>query len=153
MSEQGIFDVASADALGSRQRIFMRYFTAILIDLVVINLYAEHWHMVALSSFSVSLAVAVLLQALLTVTLKIEHRVAEFFNAKEGNTARFLRFFSAWLILFVSKLIILGIIDLAFGNQIQFLGPWHGVVSFIVVVVTMLVAEEIITRLYRRLSD
>ena len=90
MSNTGILDVASAEALGTRQRIFMRYFTAILIDLVVINLFAEHWHMVALSSFSVSLAVALLLQVLLTITLKIEHRVAAYFNAKEGKAARLL---------------------------------------------------------------
>lgn len=153
MSDQGFLDVASAEDLGSRQRVFMRYFTAILIDLVVINLYAEHWHMVVLSSFSVSLAVAVLLQVLLTITLKIEHRVAVFFNSKEGGTARFLRFFSAWLILFVSKLIILAVIDFAFGDQIRFLGQWHGVISFIAVIVTMLVAEELIARLYRRLGD
>lgn len=153
MSDQGLLDVASAEEPGSRQRLFIRYFTAVLIDLVVINLYAEHWHMVALSSFSVSLAVALLLQVLLTITLKIEHRVAAFFNAKQGSAARFLRFFSAWLILFVSKLIILAVIDFTFGDQIRFLGQWHGVISFIVVVVTMLAAEEFVTRLYRRLGD
>ena len=109
--------------------------------------------MVALSSFSVSLAVALLLQVLLTITLKIEHRVAAYFNAKEGKAARLLRFFSAWLILFVSKLIILGVIDFAFGDQIRFLGQWHGVVSFIVVIITMLVAEEVVTRLYRHLGN
>lgn len=153
MSDQGLLDVASAEEPGSRQRVFMRYFTAILIDLVVLNLYAEHWYMVELSSFSVSLAVALLLQVLLTITLKIEHRVAEFFAAKEGKAARFLRFFSAWLILFASKLIILGAIDFAFGDQIRFLGQWHGVISFIVVVVTMLAAEEVVSRFYQRLGD
>jgi hypothetical protein len=95
MSDQGLLQVASAEVPSSLQRVFVRYFTAILIDLVVINLYAEHWDKVELSSFSVSLAVAILLQALLTLTLKIEHRVAVFFNEKDGKAARFLRFFSA----------------------------------------------------------
>ncbi|WP_279245882.1 hypothetical protein [Candidatus Litorirhabdus singularis] len=81
MSDHGFLEVASAEEPDSRQRMFMRYFTAILIDLVVINLYAEYWQMVELSSFTVSLAVALLLQVLLTITLKIEHRVAAFFNA------------------------------------------------------------------------
>ena len=153
MSYQGFLEVASAEEADSRQRVFIRYFTAILIDLVVINLYAEYWQMVVLSSFTVSLAVALLLQVLLTITLKIEHRVAAFFNAREGGLARFMRFFSAWVILFVSKLIILGVIDFAFGEQIRFLGPWHGVIAFIVVVVTMLLAEELVARLYRRLAS
>ncbi|WP_279245881.1 hypothetical protein [Candidatus Litorirhabdus singularis] len=63
-----------------------------------------------------------------------------------------MRFFSAWVILFVSKLIIFCVIDFAFGQQIRFLGPWHGVIAFIVVVVTMLLAEEVVARLCRRLG-
>ncbi len=152
MSDHSLLEIASAEAPTSLQRVYVRYFTAILIDLAVINLYAEHWDRVELSSFTVSLAVAILLQALLTLTLKIEHRVAAFFNDRDGKVARFLRFFSAWLILFVSKLIILGVIDVAFGDQINFVGQWHGAVPFIMVIITMLAAEEVATRIYRRLG-
>ena len=70
-----------------------------------------------------------------------------------GKVARFLRFFSAWLILLVSKLIILGVIDIAFGDQPDFVGQWHGAVPFILVIVTMLVAEEVVARIYRRLGS
>ena len=146
MTEQSPLNVASAEMLGTKQRLFIRYFTAVLIDLVVLNLYAEHWHLVALSSFTVSLAVAVLLQILLTLTLKIEHRVAEFFNAKKGPTARFLRFFSAWLILFVSKLVILGLIDFAFGDSIQFLGHLHGVISYVLFLALMRLCHRSVTK-------
>ena len=152
MIDQSLLTVASAEMLATKQRLFIRYFTAVLIDLTVLNLYAEHWHLVELSSFTVSLAVAILLQILLTLTLNIEHHVAVFFNAKKGSTARVLRFFSAWLILFVSKLVILGAIDFIFGTSIQFLGPFHGVLSFILVIVTMLVTEEAAIRLYQRLG-
>ena len=63
-----------------------------------------------------------------------------------------LRFFSAWAILFFSKLIILEAINYLFGDHIQFLGPWHGVVAFIVVVIGILVAEGIIRKIYKSLA-
>ena len=46
----------------------------------------------------------------------------------------------------------LGAIEFAFGDNVLFTGPLHGVVSFIVVVVVMLVAEEFAVRIYRRLG-
>jgi hypothetical protein len=46
----------------------------------------------------------------------------------------------------------LGAIDFAFGDEVAFGGPLHGVVAFIIVVVVMLAAEEITARIYRRLA-
>ena len=144
--------VASAEIPSSKQRLFMRYFTAILIDLVVLNLFAEYWRHVTIHSFTISLFAAVLLQLLLKLTLVIEHRVADYFNSKEGAHARVMRFLSAWAILFLSKFVILGAVNFAFGDSIVFSGPLHGVVAFIAVVIVMLLAEEAIVRLYRRLA-
>ena len=65
--------------------------------------------------------------------------------------ARVMRYVSAWLILFLSKFVILGAVNFAFGDDIVFSGPYHGVVVFIVIIVVMLVAEELMVRFYRRL--
>lgn len=145
-------EVASAEAISTNQRLFLRYFTAILIDLVVLNIFAEYWRHVAIHSFTMSLFAAVLLQALLKMTLAIEHRVADYFNSRQGASARVMRFASAWAILFLSKFVILGAVNFAFGDSIEFSGPVHGVVAFIVVVVVMLAAEEAMVRFYRRLA-
>jgi len=134
------------------QRVFVRYFTAILIDLVVLNLFAEYSERVAVDSFTVSLFAALLLQILLKLTMALEHRVAAYFNAMQGGFARFMRFFSAWLILFGSKFVILEALSFAFGDSLRFTGVLHGLVTLIVVVVAMLLAEEAIVRLYRRLA-
>jgi hypothetical protein len=145
-------EVASAEAISTNQRLFLRYFTAILIDLVVLNIFAEYWRHVVIHSFTISLFAAVLLQALLKLTLAIEHRVANYFNSRAGTQARVMRFVSAWAILFLSKFVILGAVNFAFGDSIIFSGPVHGVVAFIVVVIVMLAAEEAIVRFYRRLA-
>jgi hypothetical protein len=149
---QDIPGIALTDIPSNRQRMFVRYLMATLIDLTVLNLFDEYWTHVSIDSFTISILAAILLQVLLKATLAIEHRVAGFFNAKSGGTARLMRFLSAWLILFGSKFIMLGAINFAFGNEVDFGGPLHGVVAFIAVVVAMLVAEEMTTRLYRRLA-
>jgi len=143
---------ASAQTPSNRQRLFVMYFTAILIDLVVLNLFVEYSKYVVIDSFTVSVFCALLLQILLKLTIALEHRVAAFFKARQGGFAKFMRFFCAWLVLFGSKFVILEAIDLAFGHDVDFGGPFHGLVALIVVVVTMLVAEEAIVRLYRRLG-
>ena len=140
-------------AATNRQRLFVRYFTAILIDLVVLNLFVEYSEKVAIDSFTTSLLAAVLLQVLLKLTIGVEHRVAAFFKARPGGLMTFLRYFSAWLVLFGSKFVILEAISLAFGDQVRFDGMFHGIVTLIVVIVAMLIAEEAIVRLYRKLGD
>src|SRR5690349_4431528 len=94
---------ASATAPSNRQRLFMRYFTAILIDLVVLNLFVEYSDKVTIDSFTISLLAAILLQVLLRLTIAVEHRVAGYFKARPGGFMTFLRFFFAWLVLFGSK--------------------------------------------------
>ena len=143
---------AMVEGPSSNQRMFVRYFTGTLIDLVVLNLFAEYWDRVTISSFTVSLLAAVVLQVLLKGTIAVEHWVAGFFKGKSGGLMTFLRFFFAWLVLFGSKFVILEALSTLFGKNVHFTGAFHGIVPLILVVVVMLVAEEAIVRLYRRLS-
>jgi len=144
---------ATAEGPTDSQRLFVRYFTAILIDLLVLNLFVEYSKKVSVDSFTTSLLAAVLLQILLKVTIAIEHRVAAYFNAKPGGFMKFMRYFCAWLVLFGSKFVILEALSFAFGDKVRFEGRFNGILTLIVVVVVMLVAEEAIVRLYRRLGN
>ena len=135
-----------------KQRLFTRYFTGTLIDLVVLGLFDEYSSKIFVHhSFTIALLAAILLQALLKITIAIEHRVGSYFKSKPGRAMVFLRFFCAWLILFGSKFVILEALSLAFGDYVRFEGAFHGIVALIVLVVTMLVAEELVVRIYRRL--
>ena len=136
----------------NRQRSFLRYFTAVLVDLVVLNLFVEYWEYVSADSFTTTLLAAVVLQVLLKLTIVLEHWLAAYFNAKQGGFAKFMRFFSAWLVLFGSKFVILEALVFAFGDSLSFGGPLHGIVALIVVIVAMLAAEAAIVMLYRRLG-
>ena len=135
-----------------RQRVFMRYLTATLVDLAVLGLFVEYWEYVSSNSFMVLLLAAVVLQILLKLTIAVEHRVAAFFNARPGGFSKFMRFFCAWLVLFGSKFVILEALVFAFGDRLKFSGPFHGIVALIVVVVVMLIVEAVLVKLYRRLG-
>ena len=137
----------------NRQRLFMLYFTATLIDLVVLNLFEEYSDKVEIHSFTISLLAAILLQVLLKLTLALEHKVAGYFKARPGGWMTFWRWMSAWLVLFGSKFVILEAIAMAFGDKVHFGGMYHGIVTLIVVIIVMLVAEELVVRLYRKLGD
>jgi hypothetical protein len=143
---------ASAEAPSDRQRLFMRYFTAVLIDLLILGLFDEYWNKVHVESFTIMLLAAILLQVLLKITIAIEHVVAGFFNKRPGGFMKFMRFFCAWLVLFGSKFVILEALAMTFGERVRFSGVFHGIITLIVVVVVMLLAEEVIVRLYRRLG-
>ena len=144
----------SATAPTNRQRLFMRYFTAILIDLVVLNLFVEYSGKVFVDTFTTSLLAAIVLQVLLKLTIVCEHKVMDWFKARGGGAGMtFLKYFVAWLILFGSKFVILEALSQVFGTKVHFGGMWHGVIALIVVVVVMLVVEELIVRFYRKLGD
>jgi hypothetical protein len=80
---------ASAERPSNTQRLFLRYFTGILIDLTVLNLFVEYSKNVVIDSFTISLFAAVLLQVLLKATIALEHVVANYFKKKPGGLAKF----------------------------------------------------------------
>ena len=145
----------SAVAITEGQRVFLRYYTGFLMDLVVLNLFAEYWSSkVFVSSFTVSLAAALVLQLLLKGTIAVEHKIAHYWKSRgPGGWNTFMRYFCAWLVLFGSKFVILEALSFAFGDKVRFEGRFHGLLTLIVVVVVMLIAEEVIVRIYRRLGN
>jgi hypothetical protein len=143
---------ATYDPPSDRQRLFLRYFTGVLIDLTILNLFAEYWHAVYVSSFTVSLLAAILLQFLLKLTIWVEHHVAMWFKAKPGKHMVFLRYFGAWVVLFGSKFVILEAVSFAFQGRVAFEGALHGIIALIAVAIAMVVVEELIVRIYRKMA-
>jgi len=143
---------ATYDPPSDRQRLFLRYFTGVLIDLALLGLFAEYWSDVQVSSFTIMLLAAILLQFLLKLTIWVEHHVAMYFNAKTGGFMKFMRFFGAWLVLFGSKFVILEALSFVFQGRVHFEGPFHGIIALIVVAVTMVVVEELFVRVYRAMA-
>jgi len=143
---------ASAEGPSDRQKLFLRYYTGTLIDLVILGLFAEWTDKVFVESFSIALLAAVVLQVLLKATIAVEHWALEHFKGKTGAWWKSLKYFVAWLILFGSKFVILEALTFVFGDRVHFEGILHGIVWLIIVVVTMVIIEELVVRFFRKLA-
>ena len=133
----------------NRQRFFIRCLLFVLVDLTVLNLFVEYWHHIVIDSFTISLFTACLLQVLLRLTTKIERQIAVHFKAQSGKGALVKRFLATWVVLFLSKFVILEAVDLVFGDHVDF----GGILPFICVVSAMLLAELLLTRVFYRLAQ
>ena len=142
----------AARTYSDRQRLFLLYFVGALVDLVVLGLFDEYSDKVFVDSFTTMVLASIVLQLLLKATIAVEHKVAAYFKSKPGGFMKFMRFFCAWLVLFGSKFVILEALSLAFGDNVKFEGVFHGIVWLIIVVVTMVIVEEIVVRIYRKLA-
>ena len=138
--------------ISPKQQLFLKYLTFTLVDLTVLNFFAEYWDKVTISAFHISLLVAIILQLLLKMTLKLEHKMGDFFSSHASLKMKITRIFSTWFILFASKFVMLGVLQFVFGDAIVFSGAYHGVVAFIVLVVVILLVEYLVTRLYESLA-
>lgn len=143
---------AEATLPTDRQRLFVLFFVGTLIDLVVLGLFAEYSDKVHVDSFTTTLFAAIVLQILLKATIAAEHRVLAKFKGKEGAAWKGAKYFTAWLILFGSKFVILEALSFVFGEKVKFEGVLHGLVWVIIVVVTMVVIEELVVRFYRKIA-
>ena len=139
-------------APSSKQQFFLKYLTWVLVDLTVLNFFAEYWDRVTITSFGVSLFIAITLQILLKMTIALEHRISDYMKSNEKLNKKILHIFSTWFILFASKFVMLWVLQFIFGEAIVFSGAYHGVVAFIVVVIAILAAEYILTRIYKALA-
>jgi hypothetical protein len=137
----------------SQQR-FLKYTLLVLLDLTTLNLFNQYWDYVYIETFTISLLIAVLLQILMQTAIHIEEFVAErFFAGKTSIQAKVARGVRAWVIIFISKLIILEIINFAFGTRVLFTGPIDGVAAFLVVVIVIIIVEQSVMKIYRSLED
>ena len=147
-----LMPVSAVGTHSDRQRLFLLYFVGALVDLVVLGLFDQYSDKVFVDTFTTMLLASVVLQLLLKATIAVEHKVAAYFKSKPGGFMKFMRFFCAWLVLFGSKFVILEALSFAFGESVKFEGVLHGIVWLIVVVVTMVIAEEIVVRIYRKMA-
>ncbi len=135
-------------ATSPAQSAFTSWTTAILLNIVVLALFAEYADGIIIDSFTIVIFAAIVLRALLAVTLGLEHRVRNFFAGRGGAISRVLGILIAVGILFSSKFIILEVIDIIFRDHVEI----HGFLPLVLLIITMIVTERIVQAIYDRLA-
>jgi hypothetical protein len=140
---------ASADSRRPRSpvRLWIRARPADVIDLfayvVVLNLAIEYTPSVISESFTLSLLTAALLKLALEVVILLKSQILVRLHAADTRRAKLAAAVSLWVVAAGSKLVVLELVDLVFGDAVS-LG---GFVPVTLLVVALLASRSAVRRL------
>jgi hypothetical protein len=133
----------------SRQLKWAGWSMTLLAYIVVLNLFEEYVGNVVIDSFTISILTSIVLLVLLVIVQRFEHRVHGWFVVREGTVYRVLGPISVLSILFVSKLVILEVVDFIFGEHVE-LGHF---VEVLVLVLLLILAQKAIVFVWKALGE
>lgn len=121
-----------------RQRAYALWLVHILVSVTVLSLAEEHADKIVIDSFTITLLTAIILRVALEGAIQVEHRATHYLD--ERGTARVLKIVTIIAILFTSKILILGLVDLIFGDDVE-LG---GFLPFIALIIALMGTEWLV---------
>jgi hypothetical protein len=115
----------------------------VFVYVVVLNLFVEYLPQVLSETFTLSLLTAVLLKGVLEVVVVAKNRVKARFRQATTPIGRVVAAFLLWLVVFGSKLLVLEVVNVAFGDRVS-LG---GFFSVTLLILTLLLSRAAVRRL------
>lgn len=115
----------------------------IFVYVVVLNLAVQYLPAVISETFTLSLLTAVLLKVALEVVLLLKAQVLDLLRSASTRSAKVAAAVLLWVVAAGSKLVVLGLVDLVFGDAVS-LG---GFIPVTVLVVALLLARSAVRRL------
>lgn len=115
----------------------------VFVYVVVLNLAIEYVPSVISEGFTLSLLTAVLLKIALEVVLLLKGRVLAWFHASSTPSGKVAAATALWAVAAGSKLVVLKLVDLVFGDRVS-LG---GFVSVTLLVIALLASRAAVRRL------
>ena len=131
------------------QLVYAGWTLTLLAYIVVLNLWVEFNSAVVIDSFIISIATAAVLLVLLVIILGLEHRVKHWFAQREGTLYRVVGGASTLIILFLSKFVILEVIDFIFREHVE-LGHF---IDVLVLVLLLILAQRAVVFVWDALGD
>ena len=115
----------------------------LFVYVVVLNLAVEYVPAVISEGFTLSLLTALLLKVALEVVIAVKNRILTRLRAATTRRTKAVAALSLWLVAVGSKLVVLELVDLVFGDRVS-LG---GFVSVTLLVLALLAARGAVRRL------
>ena len=129
------------------QLVFKEIFVGTLIFVVVLGFFADYTDIVWAQSFSTIFMASFVLQILTSLVFVLKERIVKWLRSKKGAGYTALMVFCVWLLMFFSKFVFIGVLDLLFGSYVYVSG-FFGIL-IVVASVTALVslADYVFTKL------
>lgn len=131
-----------------KQAIFRSMIVGILLYSVVLGFFNDYTDILHTSSYSVTFAVAIVMQILTFATFALKDVVKNWFKRFKGGWGRFGLVFSVWLILFLSKFVFLEVISIVFREEVAI----SGFLGLMLIVVCLTIAQQITEIIYAKLA-
>jgi len=128
---------------------YVSWVADVLVYIVVLNLFVEFADAIVIESFWISILTAVLLKLMLDAAKGLGHGVGGYFRARDGAIYKGLGFGSVFAVLFFGKLLILVVVNIVFGDEVD-LGHF---VEVVVLTVAMIAVRGAMQWIYERLGD
>lgn len=126
----------------SKQTVFRAMLVGTLLYSVIIGFFNDYTEVLNTRSYSITFALAVVLQILTFLTLELKKKVVT--HAPNKVTL----VFGVWGIMFVSKFVFLWAIGVIFQDSVQL----EGFVNILIVVATMLIAQKTLDTIDAKLA-
>lgn len=101
-----------------QQQIFYEIFVGTLVYAVVLALFSDYTSIVQARSFSIILYASFVLELLTYSAFWLKGQVIDRLKKRSTRASKVAMFFAVWFIMFVSKFVFIGVLDLLFGHYI-----------------------------------
>ncbi|MFT3879851.1 MAG: hypothetical protein QM703_09345 [Gemmatales bacterium] len=135
--------------LNPKQQVFTEIVVGTLIYVVVLGFFRDYTDIVTANSFTTIFLAAFVLQILTYLTFLLKKRIIAWLKDKPGALYRVLTFFCVWLVLFLSKFVFIGVLDLLFSQYIYV----HGFFGILFVVLSVTILHKIANFTFQMLAE
>ena len=132
----------------SRQARFLEMMSGVLVYAVVLGFFNDYTEMLHTGTYSVTFALAIVMQLLTYLTFRVKDRVVRLTKRHQARHTVVVRAVSIWIILFISKFVFLWVITIVFRGEVQV----SGFVGLILIILTTTIATQILARVYSYLG-
>ncbi|MDN5930555.1 MAG: hypothetical protein L0I24_05755 [Pseudonocardia sp.] len=121
------------------QRFYREMLLGTLLYSVVLGFFNDYTDVLQTASYSVTFAVAVVLQVLTYLTFALKRRVVALIRTRDGPRQRAATALGVWLVMFLSKFVFLAVIGLLFRDAVTI----SGFVGLLLVIASMTIAQRL----------
>lgn len=133
---------------GFKQRLFREMLIGTLIYSVVIGFFNDYTNIISTRSYSITFALAIVLQLLTFLAIYIKGLVVKYSKKHYGKKAKAILILGVWAISFFSKFVFLWVISLLFRESVEI----SGFVNIFVIVIVMIAIQKIIETIDKKLA-
>ncbi len=140
----------SKDKLFNPQQLaFQELFIGSLIYVTVLGLFNDYTSVVDAVSFSTILFASIVLEVLTYLAFLLKKKCIAWLKNRQGTIYRILTFFCVWLIMFLSKFVFIGAINMIFGEYITI----NGFFGILYVVLSVTIIHRLAYYVFKRLGE